>query len=91
MCLPFGMGSLVAPTRARIERGMLGLLQHERAWSTDQGKLGQAWCRSWSGGALLGDQGLFLPADKVGTRSWLLSVRIVPIGATHLQADIVVI
>ena len=85
------MGSLVAPTRARIERGMLGLLQHERAWSIDQGILGQAWCRGWSGGASVGAQGMVLPADKVGTRSWLLSVRIVPIGATHLQADIVVI
>ena len=27
MCLPLGIGSLVAPTRARIERGMFGLLQ----------------------------------------------------------------
>ena len=32
MCLPLGIGSLVAPTRARIDRGMFGLLhkiEHE--------------------------------------------------------------
>ena len=29
MCLPLGIGSLVAPTRARIDRGMFGLLQQQ--------------------------------------------------------------
>lgn len=68
------MGSEVAPTRARIERGMLGLLHgqrspeenaHDRYITGDKTNIGK------------GKTPRIIPVDKIGVGDWGIGVLVV--------------